>query len=196
MDEAHSAKRQKGSGPSMTSREQNLQSSLIEGWQDRQDQALPAICSEVPLQAVHDGNGHFAFTDGVLYMLDEPRILICLLCRYAIRPGRGIETHFRNKHKYTGDKIKGILYFCNKQGFQDPTKVLLPENGSKAIPQLPKLGGFSCDYCNFLSIDKSNLRHHRSQCRPQDKKASEKGRKHDILQRFVKDSSVRHWIVE
>ncbi|KAK2122363.1 hypothetical protein NOF04DRAFT_1374394 [Fusarium oxysporum II5] len=142
-DEGHSAKRQDGCGPSMTLSEQNLQSLPIDRWEDRQDQVIPAICSKVPLSAVHAEDGQFVFIDGVLYVLKKPRILICRLCRYAVRPDRGIETHFRKIHKYTGNKLKAVLSFCNKQGFQDPTKVQLPENGSKAIPQLPKLGGFS-----------------------------------------------------
>jgi hypothetical protein len=195
-DEVHPAKRQEGSGPLTTSSVQNLQSLPIEGWQDRQDQGLPATRSEVPLPAVHAGNRHFVFADGVLYVLDEPRILICLLCRHAVRPGRGIETHFRNTHKYTGDKLKAVLSFCDKQGFQDPTKVPLPANGSKAIPQLQKLGGFSCKYCDFLSIDKSNIRRHCNQCKPPDRKAGDKGWKDVTLQRFAKGSSVRYWIVE
>ncbi|KAH7459124.1 hypothetical protein FOMA001_g20247 [Fusarium oxysporum f. sp. matthiolae] len=195
-DEGHSSKRQDASGPLTTSSEQNLQSLPIDGWEDRQDQVIPAICSKVPLSAVHAGDGQFVFTDRVLYVLDKPRILICLLCRYAVRPDRGIETHFRKIHKYTGDKLKAVLSFCNNQGFQDPTKVPLPENGSKAIPQLPKLGGFSCDYCDFLSIDKSNLRRHCSLCKPQDRKGSEKGWKNVLLQTLVKSGNVRYWIVE
>lgn len=95
---------------------------------------LPVIYSEVQVPAVHAGNGHFMFNDRVLYVLEEPRILICLLCRYTVRPGRGIKTHFQNTHKYIGDKLKAVLSFCDKQGFQDPTKVLLPANSSKAIP--------------------------------------------------------------
>jgi len=67
---------------------------------------------------------------------------------------------------------------------------------SKAIPQLPKLGGFSCDYCDFLSIDKSNLRHHCSSCKPQDRKGGEKGWKNVLLQTLVKSGNVRYWIVE
>jgi hypothetical protein len=83
-DEAYSVKRQKDSEPLATSSEQDLQSLPIEGWEDTQDQALSAKCSEVPPQAMHAGNGYFAFTDGVLHVLDESRILICRLCRYAI----------------------------------------------------------------------------------------------------------------
>ncbi|KAM5358751.1 hypothetical protein ACJA88_015294 [Fusarium oxysporum] len=140
MDEAHSAKRQKGSKPLITSSERNLQSLSAQAWQDRKDLILPTACSENLPQDVHAGSKYSEITDGVLHVLDEPRILLCLLCKHAVRPGRGIETHFRNKHKYMGDKIKRILSFCDKQGFQDPTKVPLPKNGTKAIPQLPKLG--------------------------------------------------------
>jgi hypothetical protein len=196
IDEAHSAKRQRYSEPLTTLSEQDLQSLPVEGGGDGHNQVSPAICSDVWPHALYAEDGHISFMDGVLHVLDKSRILICLLCKYAIRPGKGIETHFRNMHKYTGDKLKGILSFCDEQVFRDPTKVPLPDNGSKAISQLPKLGGFSCDYCEFLSIDKSNLRHHCSQCKPQDRKAGDKGWKHVILQRFVKGSSVRYWIVE
>ncbi|KAH7261579.1 hypothetical protein BKA59DRAFT_488953 [Fusarium tricinctum] len=195
-DEVRPSKRQEVSGPLAASSVQNLQSLPVEEWEDRQDQGLPATRSEVSLPAVHAGNRHFVVTDGVLYVLGEPRILICLLCKQAVRPGRSIEAHFRNIQKYTGDKLKAVLSFCDKQGFQDPTKVPLPANGSKAIPQLPKLGGFSCDNCNFLSFDKSNIRGHRNQCKPQDRKTGEKGWKDVILQSFVKGSSVRYWIVK
>jgi hypothetical protein len=196
MDEAYLTKRQKGSGPLTTMSKEDVQSIPAEGWQDRQDLILPVTCNEALPQDVRAGSKYSEVTDGVLHVLDEPRILLCLLCRRAVRPGRGIENHFRNTHKYTGDKLKGILSFCDKQAFQDPTKVPLPENGSKAIPQLPKLGGFSCDYCDFLSIDKSNLRRHCSSCKPHDRKGGEKGWKHVLLQRLVKGSSVRYWIVE
>ncbi|EXK26248.1 hypothetical protein FOMG_17150 [Fusarium oxysporum f. sp. melonis 26406] len=166
MDEAYLTKRQKGSGPLTTMSKEDVQSIPADDWQDKQDLILPITCNEALPQDVRSRSKYSEVTDGVLHVLDKPRILLCLLCRRAVQPGRGIENHFRNTHKYTGDKLKGMLSFCDKQAFQDPTNVPLPENGSKAIPQLPKLGGFSCDYCDFLSIDKSNLRRHCSSCKP------------------------------
>lgn len=174
MDEAHSAKRQRRSGPLVISSKQDLQSLSEKGWPDIQDQVLPSVSGEIPLQDVHDENGNLASINGVLHVLDEPRILICLLCRHAVRPGRGIEAHFRNMHKYTGNKLKAVLSFCRDQEFQDPTKVPLPTNGSKAIPQLPKLPGFSCDYCEFLSIDKSNVRNNHNQHKARHGRTGEK----------------------
>ncbi|KAH7199034.1 uncharacterized protein B0J16DRAFT_360609 [Fusarium flagelliforme] len=141
MDEAHSAKRQKGSGPLVILSKQDLQSLSENGRPDGQDQVLPSISGEIPSQDVHDENGNLASINGVLYVLDEPRILICLLCKHAVRPGKGIEAHFRNMHKYTGNKLKAVL--------------------SKAILQLPKLGGFSCDYCE----------NHHNQCKARHGKA-------------------------
>ncbi|KAH7202709.1 uncharacterized protein BKA55DRAFT_531412 [Fusarium redolens] len=61
---------------------------------------------------MHDENGNLVSINGILYVLDEPRILICLLCRHAVRPGRGIKAYFRNMHKYTGNKLKAVLSFC------------------------------------------------------------------------------------
>ncbi|KAL3588171.1 hypothetical protein FPOAC2_14070 [Fusarium poae] len=82
MDEAHSAKRQKGSGPLLISSKLNLQSLSEKGWPDSQDQVLPSVSGEIPLQDVHDENGNLASINGVLYVLDKPRILICLLCKH------------------------------------------------------------------------------------------------------------------
>ncbi|RFN54792.1 hypothetical protein FIE12Z_930 [Fusarium flagelliforme] len=129
MDEAYLTKRRKVSGPLTTMSKEDVQSIPTEGWQDKQDFILPVTCNEALPQDVRTGKKYSKVTDGVLHVLDEPRVLLCLLCRGAIRPGRGIETHFRNTHKYKGDKLKGILSFCDKQAFQDPTKVPLPENG-------------------------------------------------------------------
>jgi hypothetical protein len=194
-DKVHSAKRQ-DSGPLMTSSGQNLQSLLIEERQDRQNQVSPITNSQVLPPAIHARDRQSISIDNVLYVLDKPRVLICLLCRYAVRPGRGIERHFRNIHKFTGDKLETVLSFCDKQGLQDPITVPLPAHGSKAIPQLLKLGGYSCDYCEFLSIDKSNMRHHGRQCKLEDRKAGERGWRQVFLQRFVKCNGIRYWIVE
>ncbi|KAH7239546.1 hypothetical protein BKA59DRAFT_403250 [Fusarium tricinctum] len=130
---------------------------------------------------MHNENGNLTSINGILYILNKPRILIYLLCRHAIRPGRGIKARFQNIHKYTGNKLKAVLSFCGNQEFQDPTKVPLPANGNKAIPQLLKLGGVSCDYCEFLSIDKSNVRNHHNQCQARHGRTGEKGWRYVIL---------------
>ncbi|KAJ0129492.1 Uncharacterized protein HZ326_27412 [Fusarium oxysporum f. sp. albedinis] len=88
-----------------------------------------------------------------------------------------------------------IVSFCSGRDIQDPTKVPLPENGSKPIPQLPKLGGFSCSHCEYLSIDYSSIRHHGSQ-QKHDKRLGDKVWRHVSLQRFVKGRDARYWIVE
>ncbi|KAH7199165.1 hypothetical protein BKA60DRAFT_411898, partial [Fusarium oxysporum] len=132
----------------------------------------------------------------VLCVLDEHQILICLLCKFAVLPGKSTIRHFRSMHRYTGDKLKGIMTFCTRKDFHDPTKIQLPKNKSKAIPQLPKLNGFSCDYCEFLTINYSNIIGHCSQYKHYDQLAGQKGWRRVSLQRFVKGSNARYWIVE
>ncbi|KAH7231099.1 hypothetical protein BKA59DRAFT_536212 [Fusarium tricinctum] len=70
-----------------------------------QDQ-VPSVSGEIPLQDIYNENGNLASINGVLYVLNKPRLLICLLYRHAIQPRRGIKAHFRNIHKYTGNKLK------------------------------------------------------------------------------------------
>jgi hypothetical protein len=84
MDEAYLTKRQKGSGPLTTISKEDVQSIPAEGWQGKQDLILPIICNEALPQDVRTGRKYSEVTDGVLHVLDEPQILLCLLCRGAV----------------------------------------------------------------------------------------------------------------
>lgn len=40
---------------------------------------------------------------------EQYKVLICLPCRAGVRPGKGVEGHFRTAHRLTGDLLKQIV---------------------------------------------------------------------------------------
>ncbi|KAM5360803.1 hypothetical protein ACJA88_014696 [Fusarium oxysporum] len=46
--------------------------------------------------------------DGLAAILPEYPILICLICKTAVRPGKGIESHFRHAHRVKAKMLKAV----------------------------------------------------------------------------------------
>ncbi|KJZ70333.1 hypothetical protein HIM_10262 [Hirsutella minnesotensis 3608] len=96
----------------------------------------------------------------LLCVLPEHRILLCLICRAGLKPGKGIETHFRRRHGQKGDTLRSILSFCSGRSFEDPESVVLPRNGSRPIPELRTYNGYRCSDCGHLTMGRSNMSTH------------------------------------
>lgn len=97
--------------------------------------------------------------------LYEPcNILICLACKTAVKPGKGIESHFRKQHKLIGNVLQDIIELAGSiPGLCDPATIELPAEGSLAINWLPVLCAYRCTVCQHLTVNKKNiLAHHRS----------------------------------
>ncbi|KAH7112339.1 hypothetical protein B0J13DRAFT_461375, partial [Dactylonectria estremocensis] len=134
--------------------------------------------------------------DRVLHVLEEHRILICLLCKFAIGPGKSTVNHFRKLHQFKGAKLEQIVSFCGYKSIQDPTTVQLPANQSKPIPELPTLRGYSCRKCEYLTINRKIIICHCSQLKHGAQQAGEKGWNEVTVQTFTTGRRARYWIVE
>ncbi|KAJ4175798.1 hypothetical protein NW767_015667 [Fusarium falciforme] len=137
-----------------------------------------------------------AWIDRVLCVLDEHQILICLLCKFAIGPGKSIVQHFRKMHRFKGDELQRVISFCSGRSFQDPTTVPLPNHQSKPIPELPRLRGHSCESCEYLTMNRKNILSHCSQLKHGAQQVGERGWKDVTIQTFAKGKYARYWIVE
>lgn len=131
----------------------------------------------------------------ILYILRDYRVLICLICKAAIQPGQGIESHFRHLHKIKGNTLREMMTFCAGWTFEDPQATALPEHGSSAIPELAKYRGFSCKDCPYLTINRKNIGRHCRQLKHAGGKSGEEAWVEVVLQSFMRGRHVRYWIV-
>lgn len=91
---------------------------------------------------------------------EEHKVLICLLCRAGVKPGKGVEAHFRSAHQLTGDRLKQIVLYSSRVEVSDPDKVQLPADGSRPITELLIRRGFSCTRCRYLTTARDNITAH------------------------------------
>ncbi|KAF4421770.1 recQ family helicase [Fusarium austroafricanum] len=88
------------------------------------------------------------------------QILICRLCQVAVRPGSGIESHFRRKHQLKGQILKDIKDYYSTLELADLKLIAVPEDNSPAIKQLAISDGYSCCVCRYLTIARDNIVRH------------------------------------
>lgn len=93
-------------------------------------------------------------TRHLITYLSPHRLGICLLCKIAVHPGDGAETHFRNQHKIKGQKLYAIKILCQLWDIQSSNTVELPRLGSLPITMLLIHMGFKCNACMFYYGDK------------------------------------------
>lgn len=53
-----------------------------------------------------------------------------------MRPGAGIESHFRHVHQLKGQVLKDITDYFNEMALSDPKSAPLPADNSPAMEQL------------------------------------------------------------
>lgn len=91
---------------------------------------------------------------------NEYKILLCLPCQLAVRPGQAIERHFRHEHHLTGPILQEIIFSYRDTQLSDPQSIVLPEDGSPPIPKLAIVRGFSCQICRYYTISHDAIRKH------------------------------------
>ncbi|KJZ69993.1 hypothetical protein HIM_10604 [Hirsutella minnesotensis 3608] len=133
--------------------------------------------------------------DNVLCIITEFRIIVCLLCRTAIRPEKGIERHFRSVHGEKGEALKRILLFCAGWSLQDPSTIALPSDGCSAIPELPIYNGYACDECLFKTSCYKVIVQHYSKVRHSITESDRRKGRAVLLQTFLGGKFARYWEV-
>ncbi|KNB04586.1 hypothetical protein FOXG_06642 [Fusarium oxysporum f. sp. lycopersici 4287] len=136
-------------------------------------------------------------------------ILLCLLCKAAIKPEPAqVERHYRNCHKTIGQPLQEVIAFAESfssagwrpRALQDPTdeNMELPPDGSPPIPGLKTYKGLSCESCRFLTRNRRNFATHETRERHYKLQVSGgggKGRATVMLQSLRKAPHARYWIV-
>ena len=131
--------------------------------------------------------------DELVFIEETYRLLVCRPCRIAVRPGNGIEGHFRKQHQCKGDLLQEIMLTYQDIRLNDPDTVALPTDGTRAIPELPIHRGHRCPQCSFRTRTHDNyIRHRRLANHPagnvtQSMKV--------LLQSWGKGRYTRYWIV-
>lgn len=119
--------------------------------------------------------------------------LICRLCQTAVRPGNGVENHFRQLHKVKGQLLRSITDYCGRMELDDPVLGALPADGSAIVASLPVYTGFSCTQCRHLTTTRDNNTRH---WRTADGHDGDGPRYVDVkLQTWLKGKYIRYWIV-
>ena len=133
--------------------------------------------------------------ENIACILHEHNVLICLICRAAVRPGKAITPHFRKAHEMKGEPLRRVLSFCKDWSFNDPVSVALPRDGTRLIPELPTLFGYSCKECGFKTTSRKNMICHFSKSQHKIPKSEEARWTTDLLQSFCGGRWARYWIV-
>ncbi|KAK4451084.1 hypothetical protein QBC34DRAFT_378912, partial [Podospora aff. communis PSN243] len=93
----------------------------------------------------------------VIRLYEPCNVLLCLLCAAGIKPGIGAISHFRKQHKLKGKELQQVVAFvASIPNISDPETVQLPQDGIAAIDGLPRLRGYSCTSCRFMTINRDN----------------------------------------
>lgn len=87
-------------------------------------------------------------------------MLLCRLCKAAVQPGAGIESHFRQEHQLKGIVLKDIKNYYGSMELADPKFAASSEDNSLAIELLTISDGFSCPTCRYLIVAQDNTVRH------------------------------------
>ncbi|KAH7009302.1 uncharacterized protein B0I36DRAFT_225258, partial [Microdochium trichocladiopsis] len=79
-----------------------------------------------------------------VFLYEPARVLVCLHCKAAIRPGKKVTVHFRRKHKSKEDELQRIIQLAaaaattvaSTGGLVDPYMADLPADDNTPIQQL------------------------------------------------------------
>ena len=131
----------------------------------------------------------------VIRLYEPCNILLCLLCEAGIKPGDGTVSHFRKRHQLKGGELQQVVAFAASiPHLHDPATVELPEDGSVAVDGLPRLKGYSCTSCRYLTISRDNAVAHQ---RTEGHNATHgPGWAVATLQSFGRQKYARYWIVK
>lgn len=78
-------------------------------------------------------------------------MLLCRVCRSGVRPGEGVERHFRT-HKLKGPELADIVRYYSDMELDNPMTGRLPDDGLAPVEELPIVRGYSCRACRFHTI--------------------------------------------
>ncbi|EXL40287.1 hypothetical protein FOCG_17175 [Fusarium oxysporum f. sp. radicis-lycopersici 26381] len=98
--------------------------------------------------------------EDIIQLNPDYQILICRLCQAAVRPGAGIESHFRFVHQLKGQVLKDIKDYFSTLELADPKLIAVPEDNSPAVEQLAVSDGYSCNACRYLTVARDNIVRH------------------------------------
>ncbi|KAG7405846.1 hypothetical protein Forpe1208_v014468 [Fusarium oxysporum f. sp. rapae] len=98
--------------------------------------------------------------EDIIQLNHEYQILVCRLYQVAVRPGAGIELHFRRQHQLKGQVLKDIKDYFGTLELADLTLIMIPDDNRPAIEQLTISNGYSCCMCRYLTIARDNIVHH------------------------------------
>ncbi|KAI3573094.1 hypothetical protein IWW34DRAFT_596869, partial [Fusarium oxysporum f. sp. albedinis] len=125
----------------------------------------------------------------------EYPILICLICKTAVRPGKGIESHFRNTYCLKGEMLKAVNALHSEWKLQDPLHMSPRDKESRVIPDLKVQHGYSCKVCTYLTISKDNFVKHCSKRHPELRVSNERQYEEVSLQAWLGGKYVQYWTV-
>ncbi|KAL6405826.1 hypothetical protein AUP68_10965 [Ilyonectria robusta] len=133
--------------------------------------------------------------EGFACILPEYHILVCLLCKAAVRPGGAIENHFRHVHHVKGETLKAIKQLHSGWTLGDPMNMAPLDDGSKVITELAAQWGYSCKSCIYMTISRKNALTHCAQHKPGISKTNAPAWKEVLLQTFMRGRYAQYWIV-
>src|SRR5277367_5813249 len=131
-----------------------------------------------------------------LLHLPEHRVLICRLCKHALRPGNGTERHLRSVHKKTIDlpTRKALVNYATELHLVEPNHVPCPNRGSHPVKGLSVMDGWECDTCGYTCASEVNMEKH---CNSEHGWIKADGRRwqEQSVQTFFKSDECKYFVV-
>lgn len=94
------------------------------------------------------------------YVLFLPQygVLICRLCKRAIPPRRGIQSHIQRNHSELPESIRRQwIQYARCLPIKDVDDITVPKPTSKQIPILKVMKGYQCDECGYVCTEKRKM---------------------------------------
>ena len=132
--------------------------------------------------------------DDYIQYVPEYQVLLCTHCKAAVKPGQGIENHFRSQHRLKGSLLRQIVDHCSALDIRDPDSISCPIDGSRPIVGLRRFDGFSCSRCRFMARARDSMTRH-FRLAGHEVREGEPQWTRECIQTWQGNTSARYWVV-
>jgi len=99
--------------------------------------------------------------DTYLHFWSEYRIIICIPCKYAIKPD-GIARHFRDHHsrQVNAKDRSTLVQYASTFTLIKPEEIQMPLLPCQRITYLKLRDGIKCNQCRFFCVGNESIKAH------------------------------------
>ena len=131
----------------------------------------------------------------MLDYLPQYRVVLCVICHYAVPPS-ALSRHMKDLHHIYRGERRSLLELAATLDLAEPEEVLLPEPHEPPVKSIPVEDGVACrgDECGYLSVTTKRMKWHWATAH--NEKAYEGTHWNPVkLQTFFRGNNLRYFIV-